>query len=67
MIGRSILRWGIGYAFTPTDVVAAQKELSDPDNVQKRVPGNDLLKLEYFGENYSAAIVYLTNIKIEKN
>jgi len=63
MVGRSILRWGTGYAFNPTDVVAAQKELSDPDNVEKRVPGNDLVKLEYFGIDYSAAVVYLANLK----
>jgi len=65
MVGRSILRWGTGYAFNPTDVVTAQKELSDPDNVEKRVPGNDLVKIEYFGENYSAAVVYLANLKFD--
>lgn len=66
MVGRSILRWGTGYAFNPTDVVAAQKELSDPDNVEKRVPGNDLIKLEYFGIDYSAAVVYLANLKMNE-
>ena len=51
----------------PTDVVASQKELSNPDNVEKRVPGNDLVKIEYFGENYSAAVVCLTNLIFNKN
>lgn len=66
MVGRSILRWGTGYAFNPTDVVAVQKELSDPDNVEKRTPGTDLVKLEYFGANYSAAIVYFAKLKLDK-
>lgn len=62
--GRSIQRWGTGYAFNPTDVVAPDKELSDPDNTEKRAAGNDMVKLEYFGETYSIALCYLTKVDI---
>jgi hypothetical protein len=62
--GRSIQRWGTGYAFNPTDVVAPEKELSDPDNTEKRAAGNDMVKLEYFGETYSVALCYLTKVDI---
>lgn len=59
LVGRSIQRWGTGYAFNPTDVAAPEKELSDPDNYEKRAKGNDMLKLEYFGESFSIALCYL--------
>jgi hypothetical protein len=66
MVGRILLNWGTGYAFNPANVVAPQKELSDPDNVERRLSGNDLAKLEYFGESYSLALVYLSNLKLDK-
>lgn len=66
MAGRTILRWGTGYAFNPTDVVAPEKELSDPDNEENRASGNDMIKIEYFGLDYSIALCYITNLKTEK-
>ena len=61
--GRSLQRWGTGYAFNPTDVVAPDKELSDLDNSEKRIGGNDMVKLEYFGASYSLAFCYLASIQ----
>lgn len=66
MAGKALLRWGTGYAFNPSDVVAPAKELSDPDNTEKRLAGNDLVKVEYFGPDYSLALVYLTDIEVDK-
>jgi len=63
--GRAIQRWGTGYAFNPTDVVAPDKELNDPDNSEKRAEGNDMIKLEYFGETYSIAMCYLTKVDFD--
>ncbi|MCK5148498.1 hypothetical protein KAR48_17200 [bacterium] len=54
--GRSILRWGTGYAFNPTDFVAPIKLLSDPENRDGTASGRDLCKLEYFNEKYSIAL-----------
>jgi hypothetical protein len=54
--GRSLQRWGTGYAFNPTDVLAPEKELRDPDNTEKRAVGNDMFKLEYFGGTFSLAL-----------
>lgn len=65
MTGRTILRWGTGYAFNPTDVVAPNKRLNDPDNREKLASGNDLIKLEYFGETCSIALCYLTSIDVD--
>jgi hypothetical protein len=56
LAGRSIQRWGTGYAFNPTDVIGPTKELNDPDNKEKRAVGNDLLKVEYFGDSFSIAL-----------
>jgi len=67
MTGRTILCWGTGYAFNPTDVVAPNKRLNDPDNRERLVRGNDLVKLEYFGETFSLAFCYLTTIDMESN
>lgn len=61
--GRSLQRWGTGYAFNPTDVLAPEKELRDPDNTEKRAVGNDMLKLEYFGENFSFALCCFTQLR----
>lgn len=59
MAGRSILRWGTGYAFNPTDVVAPSKSLSDPENNERLASGYDLVKLEYFTQDASLAFVFL--------
>ncbi len=67
MTGRTILGWGTGYAFNPTDVVAPGKRLKDPENREKLARGNDLVKLEYFGELFSLALCYLTSIDVQPN
>ena len=67
MTGRAILRWGTGYAFNPTDVVAPDKRLNDPENREKLARGNDLVKLEYFGGSFSFAFCYLTTINMESS
>jgi len=54
--GRSIQRWGTGYVFNPTDVAAPKREISDPENSERRAVGTDLVKLEYFGASSSLAI-----------
>ncbi len=62
--GRSIQRWGTGYAFNPTDVAAPSKEISDPDNSERRAAGADIIQLEYFNETTSFAVCYLTKVDI---
>ena len=61
--GRSIQRWGTGFVFNPTDVVAPKKELSDPENREKRAVGNDMFQMEYFGESFSLAVCFLTRLE----
>jgi len=56
LAGRSIQRWGTGYAFNPTDFAAPAKELNDPENREQRQVGRDLVKIEYFGDSYSIAV-----------
>lgn len=64
IVGRSIQRWGTGFAFNPTDVVAPEKELSDLDNREKRAVGNDVFQIEYFGSSFSLAMCFLTRLEI---
>lgn len=65
VFGRAIQRWGTGYAFNPTDVVAPSKEISDPENNEKRLVGNDILKIEFFGGSYSLAACALSRITFD--
>lgn len=61
--GRSLQRWGTGYAFNPTDVLAPEKELRDPDNTEKRAAGNDMVKIEYFGQSFSIATCLFSQLR----
>ena len=54
--GRSLLRWGTGYAFNPTDFMAPAKSVSDPENRDGTAVGRDLVKVERFGETLSLAL-----------
>jgi len=56
LAGRSIQRWGTGYAFNPTDFAAPAKAIKDPENREMREVGRDLVKLEYFGDSFSVAL-----------
>ena len=62
IVGRKILQWGTGYAFNPTNVVTHDKDLSDPDNSEKRTDGQDMINLEFFGRSYSMALCYMTSL-----
>ena len=64
VIGRSIQRWGTGYAFNPTDAVAPEKTLSDPENTEQSAAGNDMASVEFFWENSSLACCYLTRLHL---
>jgi hypothetical protein len=59
LAGRSIQRWGTGYAFNPTDFAAPAKEINDPENRELRQVGRDMIKIEYFGDSYSVAVCAL--------
>ncbi|MBN2245711.1 MAG: hypothetical protein JW755_07685, partial [Candidatus Aminicenantes bacterium] len=63
LAGRSIQRWGTGYAYNPTDMLAPEKELRDPDNAEKRAVGNDMVKLEYFDQSFSLAMCIFTQLR----
>lgn len=65
LAGRSIQRWGTGYAFNPTDVLAPEKELRDPDNAEKRAAGNDMVKMEYFSQSFSLAVCCFSQIRFQ--
>ena len=65
MLGRGIQRWGTGYAFNPADFIAPAKELSDPDNEEKSLVGNEMIMLEYYGASYSAAVCFVTDAEFK--
>jgi len=63
--GRVIHRWGTGYAFNPTDVIAPAKDVSDPENSMKTAAGNDMVKAEFFGETWSAGVSIMGSVRTE--
>jgi hypothetical protein len=62
IVGRAIQGWGTGYAFNPSDVVAPEKSLSDPDNSERGAVGNDMVLLEYLGSSSSVSLCALTRL-----
>jgi len=56
MAGRSLLRWGTGYAYNPTDFMAPAKSLSDPENRDGTAVGREMIKAECFLDNLSLAL-----------
>ncbi len=65
LAGRSIQRWGTGFSYNPTDVIGPTRELSDPDNSERRAVGKDILMAEYFGRSFSAAVCLLGKLSWE--
>lgn len=60
--GRAIHHWGTGYAFNPTDVIAPEKDVGDPENSQRTAIGIDMIKAEYFGGSWSAGVCAMGSV-----
>ncbi len=60
--GRAIIKFGTGYMFTPIGIVTPGKQVSDPEDFQRGRVGGDLVKLDYYTENFNlSATVFKKN------
>ncbi len=46
-LGRKKVRWGVGYSYSPTDLITQQRNPEDPADRLNRIEGTDLLQLSY--------------------
>jgi hypothetical protein len=57
--GKGIVKLGTGYMFTPISVITPPREISDPEDTLRTHQGVQLVKLDYYRENFSlSAMVF---------
>ncbi|ABL65137.1 hypothetical protein Cpha266_1096 [Chlorobium phaeobacteroides DSM 266] len=62
LLGRKKVRWGVGYSYSPTDLISQLKNPEDPDDRLNRIKGTDLVQLSYNNENSQLDLVYLPKV-----
>lgn len=65
VLGRKKVRWGVGYSYSPTDLVTQLKNPEDPDDRLSRVKGADLLQVSYLNGSSQVDFVYFPEIDWE--
>jgi hypothetical protein len=61
-LGRTILKWGVGYAFNPTGVVEPRRIPSDPSDRLRRFRGLDLAQADFYCATGTVTVVYLNTL-----
>ncbi len=61
-IGRTILKWGTGYAFNPTGVIEPPRNPADPSDRLHRFRGLDLAQADFYFAAGTATVVYLNTL-----
>ena len=59
LIGRKKVRWGVSYAYSPTDLVSQTRKPEDPEDRLNLVKGADLLQLSWIQNNGQFDLVYM--------
>jgi len=67
LIGRKKVRWGVSYAYSPTDLVSQTKTPEDPDDRLNLVKGADLLQVSWIRDNGQFDLVYTPDINWDFN
>ena len=62
VLGRKKVRWGVGYSYSPTDLVTQLKNPEDPDDRLSRVEGADLLQVSYLNGSSQIDLVYFPEV-----
>jgi hypothetical protein len=60
--GRNKIRWGVGYSYSPTDLITQFKTPQDPDDRLCLNKGNDLIQLSYIHSSGQLDLVYIPNV-----
>lgn len=62
VLGRKKVRWGVGYSYSPTDLITQLKNPEDPNDRLSRVKGADLAQLSYFNGSGQLDLVYFPDL-----
>jgi hypothetical protein len=62
-LGRTILKWGTGYAYNPTGVIEPRRHPSDPSDRLRQFRGLDLAKADFYFHASSLTLVYLNTLQ----
>ena len=62
VLGRKKVRWGVGYSYSPTDLVTQLKNPEDPNDRLSRVKGADLLQVSYLKGSSQIDLVYFPEV-----
>jgi len=52
-IGRKLVRFGVGYVASPTDIIAQRLPYDNPTDRLYQIAGNELLQISYTGNSWS--------------
>lgn len=58
MFGRKKVRWGVGYSYSPTDLITQLKNPEDPEDRLNKIKGSDIIQLSYINSNDEVDLVY---------
>ncbi|MCG8344602.1 MAG: hypothetical protein MI685_05505 [Chlorobiales bacterium] len=62
VLGRKKVRWGVGYSYSPTDLITQLKNPEDPNDRLSRVEGADLAQLSYLSGSGQLDLVYFPDL-----
>jgi hypothetical protein len=62
-LGRTILKWGTGYAYNPTGVIEPRRNPSDPSDRLRQFRGLDLAQADFYFRASSLTLVYLNTLQ----
>ncbi len=64
-LGREKVRWGVGYSFSPTDIITLLRDPEDPDDRLQTREGTDLFRLSYTTGTSQSDIVYFPDVTFD--
>ncbi|TLU83440.1 MAG: hypothetical protein FDX30_10440 [Chlorobium sp.] len=59
LAGRKKVRWGVGYSYSPTDLVTQLRNPEDPEDRLGNVKGSDVFQLSFNRENSQVDVAYV--------
>ncbi len=60
--GRKKVRWGVGYSYSPTDLVSQLRNPEDPEDRLGKVKGADILEMSFNRENSQLDVAYVPQL-----
>ncbi len=58
VVGRKKVRWGVGYSYSPTDLITQLRNPEDPQDRLSTIQGSDLVEVSYVSDNGQVDLIY---------